>query len=192
MGKRSAFERKPQDFYVTPAEAVEPLVDFLDSGTFDHIIDTFAEPCAGNGALVRHLHNAGLACTLQSDIEPRHPRVAARDALTVTRDDLPETDAIITNPPWRRPVLHALIERLSDIMPTWLLIDADWMHTQQAVPYLPRLRTIVSVGRIQWIPGSKMKGKDNCAWYEFVNPEDHPFQATAFIGRRRKTGDCQE
>ena len=43
MGKRSDFERKPRDFYPTPIEAVEPLVEHLPK-TFD-----FAEPCAGNG-----------------------------------------------------------------------------------------------------------------------------------------------
>jgi len=183
MGKRSSFERRPHDYYSTPAEAVDPLVNFFDNGPLDKVIDTFVEPCAGNGALVKHLRDAGLHCVHQSDIDPQGPRIAARDALTMSRGDFPEADAIITNPPWSRRLLHPLIERLSDVMPTWLLMDADWVHTQQAFPYLPRLRTIVSVGRVRWIPGSKMKGKDNCAWHEFVNPTDHPFQATAFFAR---------
>ena len=29
MGKRSDFERKPRDFYPTPMEAVEPLLEHL-------------------------------------------------------------------------------------------------------------------------------------------------------------------
>ena len=48
MGKRSDFERKPRDFYPTPMEAVEPLLPHLPEGF------KFAEPCAGNGALVEH------------------------------------------------------------------------------------------------------------------------------------------
>ena len=46
MGKRSNFERKPRDFYPTPIEAVYPLLEHLEEDF------TFAEPCAGDGALL--------------------------------------------------------------------------------------------------------------------------------------------
>ena len=55
--------------------------------------------------------------------------------------------------------------------PTWLLFDADWAHTKQARPYLKYCDKIVSVGRVKWIPDSKMTGKDNCAWYLFLKDE---------------------
>ena len=51
--------------------------------------------------------------------------------------------------------------------PTWLLFDADWMHTKQSAPLMPYCRAIVSVGRLKWIPDSAMTGKDNAAWYLF-------------------------
>ena len=73
----------------------------------------------------------------------------------------------VTNPPWSRPVLHPIINNLSDQAPTWLLIDADWVHTKQAIPYLPRLQKIVSIGRVKWIPDSPFAGKDNCCWHLF-------------------------
>jgi hypothetical protein len=38
----------------------------------------------------------------------------------------------------------------------------------------------VSVGRVKWIPDSKMTGKDNCCWYLFDQADDAPAQ---FIGR---------
>ena len=53
MGKRSNFERREADFYPTPRPAVLPLIPYLRSGG----IRTFAEPCAGDGALVRHLES---------------------------------------------------------------------------------------------------------------------------------------
>lgn len=184
MGKRSSFERHPQDFYVTPKVAVRPLIPHLDGQVAgDGFIDTFYEPCAGDGALVRHLLDEGLGCAGASDTTPRGPGIATKDALSLTEGDVAYCDAIITNPPWARDILHPLIERLSSLRPTWLLLDSDWVHTRQAIPYMPRLRTIVSVGRLKWIPHSKMTGKDNCAWHEFVDPETHPFQATAFYGR---------
>lgn len=42
------------------------------------------------------------------------------------------------------------------------------MHTRQSAPLMHNCRKIVSVGRVKWIPGSKMTGKDNCAWYLFT------------------------
>jgi hypothetical protein len=117
MGKRSSFDRKPRDFYPTPAAAVAPLLPHIKD------IKSFDEPCAGGGALIDILEATG--------------------------------------------VLHQLIIHLSSLAPTWLLFDADWAHTKQAVPYLERCRKIVSVGRVKWIPDSKMTGKDNCAFYLF-------------------------
>ena len=49
MGKRSDFERIPRDLYPTPAKAVQPLIPYLRAAG----IRNFAEPCCGNGDLVR-------------------------------------------------------------------------------------------------------------------------------------------
>ena len=62
MGKRSNFERREADFYPTPRAAVVPLIPYLRG------IRTFAEPCAGDGALVRHLESFGLRCVYGGDI----------------------------------------------------------------------------------------------------------------------------
>lgn len=175
MGKRSGFERRPRDFYPTPVEAVRPLLAHLLPGT------RFAEPCAGDGALIRHLEAAGHKCAYAADIEPRADGITPADAREATMHALGLSwEKIITNPPWERELLHALIVRLSDIGQTWLLFDADWSHTKQAAPYLSRLRKIVSVGRIKWIPDSPFTGKDNCAWHLFDKPATEPVQ---FYGR---------
>lgn len=173
MGKRSAFERRERDFYPTPPEAVAPLLRHLDPAT------VFVEPCAGDGALINALQLAGHRCTYGVDIEPRWPMARVGDATQMTYN-MGGATCFITNPPWAREVLHPLIVNLSDQAPTWLLFDADWVHTRQAGPYLPRLRRIVSVGRVRWIPGSKMTGKDNCAWHLFSSPS---IEAPAFFGR---------
>ena len=87
---------------------------------------------------------------------------------------------IITNPPWSVYLLHPLIEHFSAMRPTWLLIYADWMHTRQSAPFMPWCRKIVSVGRVKWIPDSKMTGKDNCVWMLFDQSTSGP---TEFVGR---------
>lgn len=161
MGKRSDFVRFERDFYPTPRSAVLPLLPHLAPRT------RFVEPCAGNGALVDHLTSAGHVCVDAFDIEPQRGDIALGDAIDwVARRYLP-VDLVITNPPWNRAVLHPLIASLSAQRPTWLLFDADWIHTKQAAPYLPLLRKVVSVGRVKWIEGSKFTGKDNCAWHLF-------------------------
>ena len=161
MGKRSAhFRRRPQDAYDTPAEAVAPLLKHLPPWA------PYWEPCAGEGALVRHLDRE---CVVATDIRPRSEGIYRLDGLSVPRAEIDALPIryIITNPPWTRPILHAMIERFSDVRPTWLLFDADWVHTAQAAPFWWRLRRVVSVGRGRWIAGSQHTGKDNAAWHLF-------------------------
>lgn len=174
MGKRSNFERVERDFYPTPAAAVTPLLPHIPFG------DMFVEPCAGDGALVRHLEAAGLSCKFAADIAPQADGIFKQDALEDFDLEIENVEWIITNPPWRRDVLHQMIVHFSSIRPTWLLFDADWSHTRQAAPYLPRLRKIVSVGRVKWIEGSPFSGKDNCAWHLFDKPSAEP---AVFYGR---------
>lgn len=171
MGKRSNFERKPRDFYPTPAEALNPLLPFLHEKT------TFVEPCAGDGQLVSLLSASGHICKYASDIEPKSKYIIEEDALDF--DPFFYFDYIITNPPWDRKILHPMIDHFMEIAPTWLLFDADWMHTKQSAEFMPYCEKIVSVGRVKWIPDSKMTGKDNCAWYLFKNHKT----TTTFFGR---------
>jgi len=171
MGKRSNFERKPRDYYPTPEAAVLPLLPHLTPNT------RYCEPCAGNGALIDHLSGAGHRCASAWDIEPQRDDIDRHDA---TDRLIGNIDCFITNPPWARPILHELIVHLSDQHPAWLLFDADWMHTKQAAPYLPRLRRVVSVGRVKWIADSPFTGKDNCCWYLFDSDSTAPAE---FIGR---------
>ena len=155
MGKRSNFERREADFYPTPRAAVVPLIPYLRGSG----IRTFAEPCAGDGALVRHLKSFDLRCVFAGDIRDD------QDALAL--DSYGKADAIITNPPWSRDVLHRLIEHFQNIGPTWLLLDFDWAQTKQAAPFLPHCSDIVAIGRVKWIEGSKHTGKDNAGWHRF-------------------------
>lgn len=174
MGKRSEFEKKELAFYPTPMAAVIPLLSHLPTNV------KFCEPCAGEGHLIRHLESKGHQCASAFDVQPRAKRIYQQDASFITEADVIGCDMIITNPPWERKVLHQIIERCTTLRPTWLLFDADWMHTRQASPHLSICSTIVSVGRVKWIEDSDMTGKDNCCWYYFDKNTNGP---TAFYGR---------
>jgi hypothetical protein len=167
MGKRSAFVRNPRDLYDTPIKAVVPLLDCLAPKT------RFIEPCFGEGALARIL----IACG--------HRLMEAHDLPTDARVHpySPKPGVLfITNPPyWGRPMgLHPLIENLSDQAPTWLLMPADWLFNRSSGPLTRRLRRIVAVGRVKWIPGSPHVGKENAAWLLFDRPRK---RAGFFVGR---------
>lgn len=161
MSKRSNFERRKNDLYKTwDPRAVKALLPHLAPYT------KFIEPCAGDGVLADQLVAAGHCCIQASDIDPLRDDIRQCDVFDVRWTP----DAFITNPPWTRQILHPLIVHLSDQAPTWLLFDADWLHTKQAAPFKDRLRKVVSVGRLRWIPGTKMDGKDNVAWFLFDRP----------------------
>jgi len=169
MGKRSNFKRKKRDFYSTPIEAVEPLIKHLSQDF------TFAEPCAGNGALCRHLEYYGGNCLWASDIEPQHEGIIKKDFTEVQNI---KSEYVITNPPWDRNILHPLIDFFRVKKPTWLLFDADWMHTKQAIPFMVSCKKIISIGRVKWFGNTT--GKDNCVWGLFDNDL---FAETVFVGR---------
>ena len=151
MSKRSSFARIPRDNYPTPREAVAPLIPHLAP------FERFAEPCAGDGALVRALEAHGHRCIQASDIE-QDARVVQIDA---------RATCCITNPPWTREILHPIIDNLSAQCRTWLLFDADWIQTRQADGLWQRCALIVSVGRLKWIPNSPHRSKDSACWYCF-------------------------
>ena len=162
MGKRSDFERIERDFYPTPYSAVAPLIAHLPQKPF-----TFVEPCAGDGRLIDHLGLHNGMCIHASDIEPQCDEIMEMDCFDVNA----KAQYIITNPPWNRKILHPMIEHFSNIAPTWFLFDSDWMHTKQSIPFLTKLKKVVSIGRVKWIEGSSSVGKDNCCWYLFDNTD---------------------
>ena len=170
MGKRSDFERKPRDFYVTPLKAVRPLIKIIGTKF------RYMEPCAGDGALIRHIKALApdSICYHASDIEPQHTDIDVGDFFDLNLS----RDTIITNPPWDRDFLHPMIQRVVETnSKAWLLFDADWMHTKQSAEFMPYCSDIISVGRVSWFGGTT--GKDNCAWYRFGPAKVN----TTFYGR---------
>ena len=149
MGKRSNFERIPRDFYPTPFAAVPLLISYLRG------VHTFAEPCCGDGALVRHLESFGLRCVYKGDI------ATGQDALKLTAKKYKGADAGITNPPFKYTpedpehttrLLRDLIQRFLDIgVPFWLLLPHDWSANESSATYLRSCSDIVPIGRVKWI-----------------------------------------
>lgn len=176
MGKRSNFERQPRDYYPTPYQAVEPLIPHLSDYQY------FVEPCAGNGALVDALESQShMTCKWLSDIEPQRQDVMPLDAFDLNETHLQDADCIITNTPWKRDILHPMIEHFVSLRPTFLLADADWIFTKQSSRFTNRpgfLKMIVAIGRVKWFGNTT--GKDNSCWYLF---DKNNSSLPKFIGR---------
>lgn len=178
MSKRSDYPRRDRDYYPTPLEAAEPLIPHLPL-SFNYV-----EPCAGDGRLVNHLEDLtdGQAnCVSCYDIEPQVDWVDKSDCFNHSWPGYVDGTFCITNPPWERKFLHDFIGHHVQFARTWVLFDANWMFTKQAIPYLTFCEKIISVGRVKWIEGSKHTAKDDCAWYLFnAFKGDKP---TEFYGR---------
>ncbi len=181
MGRRSSFDKIPKDLYRTiDKRAVDALLPHLKPRT------RFAEPCVGHFDLVRQLQEAGHFLYWASDIQKFEPQVKVSgctvsvqyevcDALILTTP-LQMADCIITNPPWSRDVLHPMISHfVKNSKFTWLLFDAAWAYTKQSRELMKYCTDIVPVGRLNWIEGTKMQGKDDCSWYRFCMRRDVPY-----------------
>jgi hypothetical protein len=181
MGKRETVKKpkSPRDFYATiDPDAVKPLIPFLA----DYI--TYAEPCVGNGDLVKQMSAYGLQCCHTSDISS--DQYQEWDASDIPLEFLLAygPDCIITNPPFSKALLLPIMDHLMcSGLPLWLLLPADIMHNKYMSPYMRKCKTVVSVGRLCWFPdevtGKMVKGVDNYQWMEFVSYET----PTTFHGR---------
>ena len=175
MTKRAfgKFPRRKLDQYDTPETAVYPLFPHLPKVDFN-----VWEPCAGACSLAFALSSYPHCDIITvTDVEPRHSAVVQMNALDATM--LPRgSSLIITNPPWERGILHKMIEHFRKMVPTWLLIDANWMHTKQASEHLEYCAKIVAIGRVSWMENDRGGFDDSC-WYLFESDRTK----TTFHGR---------
>lgn len=173
MARRSDFKRVERDYYRTfDPKAGHALRPFVEDVKFA------LEPFAGAGDLTAQFPEINW---METDIEPQSDTVLKRDAFRYSESELNAFDCVISNPPWSRPIMHKAIEHFASIIPTWFLLDANWVWTKQASPYINKYLTdIVTIGRLKWIEGTNMSGKDDCAWFRFSADKKEP---TRFFGR---------
>ena len=176
---QGVYEKRPRDFYPTPAKAVTPLTKHLQQNF------SFCEPCAGNGALVGHLERMfNAVCFLPLDIEPQADWITKGDGNSLTAEAVEYCDCIITNPPFTWNVLQPLMDKWIGLRQTILLLPADFLHNLRFAPYLDVCERVVSIGRVKWLEDSKATGVENYAWYFFDKDKDVG-NTTQFYGRTK-------
>lgn len=155
--------QRPRGFWPTPFDAVKPLIRFLPPRAI------YAEPCAGDGALIRHLSDlwSGGSCAFACDLVPNGAGIVEGDAREVNfRPEL-----FITNPPWpvvggRGDPAISILQHLSGIARTWALLPWDFAANDYFGKISSACVQIVPIGRVSWLNNGK-GGKDNAAWYLF-------------------------
>lgn len=177
MTKRAEgkYDRRERDFYSTDRDAVLRVVPHLKG------FRKFCEPMCGDGAIVRVLEEFGWECVSAFDIEPRGEmieRAGVLDVHMLVSNDLGEAQEIVSNPPWPLPRRNGfptveMLDVLRSLLPTWVILSADFKHNRYAEDLMRHCTHVVSAGRVSWMANGK-GGYDNGAWYRFVDFEARP------------------
>ena len=168
MSKRApGLPQRPRGYWPTPLAAVIPLIPYLPPRA------RYGEPCAGDGALIRHLSDLwpGGRPIWASDIQPDGPGIDEMAVSEIRPQVCDEVDLWITNPPWPKtgqngdPAI-SIIRHLAKIAPTWALLPWDFAANAYFGRLAEMCSEIVPIGRVSWL-GNGTPGKDNCAWFRF-------------------------
>ena len=178
MSKRhiSEFSGSAKDEWDTPLKPVLELLPYLDPE------ELISEPCAGGGALARHLHSNGFAVAEMYDIRPRATGIEIGDATQRTPEYLS-----VTNPPYTRaPLLKLLSASAEWAKPSWWLLPWDVTCNLYFAEFSSRVSAMIPVGRVSWL-GNGSGGMENFGW---IKLEPNPVADPA-LKRRQKRGDTQ-
>jgi hypothetical protein len=166
-------ERRDKDKYYTPLKAVEPLIPHLPE------YGSFAEPCCGNGSLIKHIESltdGGVVCFYAGDISPDQDCISVggaklptekKDALTLTYGDICSCDLIVTNSPFKWDTLQPMLDHLPKLKPTWLLLPFGYAANKRMAPYMKICRKVQPIGRVKWIEDSAASSTDDYMWALF-------------------------
>lgn len=155
----SGYERKERDLYETPEWVTRALIMHLPLS-----IESVWEPAAGSGKMVQALSNAG-KCVIGTDIAD------GLDFLETTACP-PDTDIIITNPPYaaaKEFIEHALSLTAPAAGRVAMLLRTDFDHARTRQHLFSGCeqfaKKLVLTKRIKWFEDSKGSPSFNHAWF---------------------------
>jgi len=129
----------------------------------------YAEICAGDGRLISHLETFCKArCVFASDINPRTSQIFARNAFSLTKEDI-GCSTVVTNPPYGRAFLYHFIDHLlGQGITSWLLLPADFAYRVSSAYVMPYCSRIVAVGPIRFLDCYDSAGEKQYGWFKFT------------------------
>lgn len=124
-GAAGLYSRRKLDFYPTPNDVTQALLDFL---RLDKTL-TIWEPACGSGKMSQVIENNGYN-VVSTDIAKECYGEAATDYLTATRSGI---DAIITNPPFA--LSESFIKKAKKDAPIFaFLLKSQYWHARKRLP----------------------------------------------------------
>lgn len=150
IGGARGFAREEHDFYPTPDALIDPLIErfgrvWMSSGVW--------EPACGDGAICKALARHGIA-SVGTDLVDRGYGTARRDFLM--EHTVPEeTDAIVTNPPfrlWREFAAHALGLDVGFVALLGRLQLLEGKRASKLFQETQLTAVLVSAGRVNMLP----------------------------------------
>ena len=174
-------QRKPSDYYETPFSMTAKILPEIDWAG----IHTVLEPAAGNGAILKVLHNSHPACRRQIDgfdlCPPEGSGVIPGDFLGFEG----HADLVITNPPFSRS--HEFILKAKEVANRYIvfLLPLSYLHGQRRFEEIwqddrfPLARVHVFVrypmlGDPLRTDGKYRTGMTVFAWYIWDNQHEGP------------------
>jgi hypothetical protein len=170
---KAQWERKPQDFYPTPANVTQALLDYMKfSGPM-----RVHEPCCGEGHMAYVLERAGCEVTA-SDIEYTGYGQGGVDYLTLPEGnpEFYDYDAVITNPPFSKA--EDIIRRAMRDAPivAMLLPSGYWHGVRRSMLFETRRPEIIL--SLTWRPAflEEERGKNplmNVDWVVWIDDSEY-------------------
>lgn len=105
-GTSTSRERVSNDYYATPTESVESLINV------ENIKGKVLEPCVGGGHIAKTLENSYTQITGVDIVDRGFPNVIICDFLKYTTEEL--YDWVVTNPPYK--LAQEFIEKSLDLV----------------------------------------------------------------------------
>lgn len=162
--------RNDFDFYPTPAWMTRSLL-------FHHPSIARAtkvvEPCSGDGAIVKVLHEAGVSAVLTNDLDPRQPAMSHEDATDPAYwRDMRYVEWVITNPPFvvAFPILQHAVQTAK--VGVALLLRKTFLEpTRERGPWLMEHPPSRLIGMPRYSFRGKGSDSVSCDWYIWLK---HP------------------
>lgn len=180
MSKRTDLPRNPRDLYEThDPKAVAPIAPLWHGNETRYI-----EPFCGSGELIANIANhCDAKCVHASDLEPLPQVNGVPDGIIFEKYNFEVIDwestaghknatHFISNPPWLNDKksdyqLLRIINHLSAIRPTWLLLNGNFAFNKRSSDAMGICTDIITVGRLKWIKGSKHSATEDSCWFLF-------------------------
>lgn len=170
------WDRKPADFYPTPPEVTQALIDELEARGLIKKGQSVFEPACGTGELARvFLHNGYEV--IASDLRHTGYGLGGYDFLNGSGDWLAEyglIDVLATNPPFSLAE-EFILKALEQAPVVAMLLKSNYWNTRRGHLLRDRVPPALEI-KLTWRPAFLKKERGNnplmdCCWYVWVRGE---------------------